>query len=252
MRRLHVEKRGVFAFLLLALLAMTTCLLLPESLQAAEGYSASETGNITVTLDDVADSDGNVTDKEGVTVALYRVGTVTGEEQPTFTLTEDFSDVDVDFSAVTTAAANKEAAAKFVEVIEEDEIDQIAGAKTDAEGNVTFSDLAQGAYLIAETDGADYGVFSPFLVFIPYAVDGEDWTYDVTTKTKGQEATTESTATTTSAKKTTGAGSGGGKSTSSRGGKTGDNSQLGLWGIVAVAAVLVIAFIVARRHKKEN
>lgn len=40
-------------------------------------------------------------------------------------------------------------------------------------------------YLVEEKDSASYGMFSPFLVAIPYMEDGQNWIYDVETYTKG-------------------------------------------------------------------
>ena len=58
--------------------------------------------------------------------------------------------------------------------------------KTDSNGKVeSLTNLAQGMYLVEEKDSASYGMFSPFLVAIPYMEDGQNWIYDVETYTKG-------------------------------------------------------------------
>ena len=84
----------------------------------------------------------------------------------------------VDVNDITTSDKNLNAAKKLTAVIDNSGISAVT-KKTDRNGKVSFTDLAQGMYLVEEKDSASYGMFSPFLVAIPYMEDGQNWIYDV-------------------------------------------------------------------------
>lgn len=90
----------------------------------------------------------------------------------------------VDVNDITTSDKNLNAAKKLTTVIDNSGISAVT-KKTDSNGKVSFTNLAQGMYLVEEKDSASYGMFSPFLVAIPYMEDGQNWIYDVETYTKG-------------------------------------------------------------------
>lgn len=90
----------------------------------------------------------------------------------------------VDVNDITTSDKNLNSAKKLTTVIDNSGISSVT-KKTDSNGKVSFTDLAQGMYLVEEKDSASYGMFSPFLVAIPYMEDGQNWIYDVETYTKG-------------------------------------------------------------------
>lgn len=90
----------------------------------------------------------------------------------------------VDVNDITTSDKNLNSAKKLTTVIDNSGISAVT-KKTDSNGKVSFTDLAQGMYLVEEKDSASYGMFSPFLVAIPYMEDGQNWIYDVETYTKG-------------------------------------------------------------------
>lgn len=58
---------------------------------------------------------------------------------------------------------NLNSAKKLTTVIDNSGISSVT-KKTDSNGKVSFTDLAQGMYLVEEKDSASYGMFSPFLV----------------------------------------------------------------------------------------
>ena len=49
---------------------------------------------------------------------------------------------------------------------------------SDAEGNMTFADLA-GMYLVVQTDGNNSVMVSPMLISVPLQIRSRGWMYDV-------------------------------------------------------------------------
>ena len=50
---------------------------------------------------------------------------------------------------------------------------------SDAEGNMTFANLAEGMYLVVQTDGNSSVMVSPMLISVPFADQEQGWMYDV-------------------------------------------------------------------------
>lgn len=171
----------------LAVFAMVVGLLIPTQIKAADSYAKDKKGSINVTLNDIG------TDVSGESVRIYQVGVLGNDEQHvTFDLVKDLESANIDLNEVTTSEANLTAAKTLADTI--GKMDKTAAAslfsvtaKTDEKGKVSFADLEQGMYMVMQPVTSAYGVFSPFLVAVPYMEDGENWIYDVDVSPKAQQ-----------------------------------------------------------------
>lgn len=178
------KKCSRYLMTFLAAVALVAGLLIPAQSKAADSYDKDKKGSITINLDDVK-QDNEVTNKAGVSVNVYQVASISNDGiNISFDIAGSLSSTGVDVNDITTSDKNLNAAKKLSAAIGKSGITATT-KKTDSNGKVSFTDLAQGMYLVEEADGASYGTFSPFLVAIPYMEDGQNWIYDVQTYTKG-------------------------------------------------------------------
>lgn len=178
------KKYSKYFITFLAAFAVVAGLLLPTRIKAADSYDRNKKGSITINLDDVK-LNGKLTDKKGVSVNVYQVASLSSDPiNVSFDIAGSLSSTGVDVNDITTSEKNLNGAKKLSAAIDKSGITATT-KKTDSNGKVSFTNLAQGMYLVEEQDGASYGTFSPFLVAIPYMEDGQNWIYDVTTYTKG-------------------------------------------------------------------
>ena len=100
-----------------------------------------------------------------------------------FVLDEALAAAEIDFDSITTADGWYEAAEKLAAMIVSGSVDVWGMSKSsDAEGNMTFAKLAEGMYLVVQTDGNSdvSGVtVSPMLISVPFADQEQGWMYDV-------------------------------------------------------------------------
>lgn len=179
-----IIKYSKYILTLLAVAAMAVGLLMPAQIKAADSYNKDKKGSITINLDDVKQGD-SVTNKAGVSVSIYQVASISHDGvNISFDIVSSLESTGVDVNDITTSDKNLNAAKKLTTVIDNSGISAVT-KKTDSNGKVSFTNLAQGMYLVEEKDSASYGMFSPFLVAIPYMEDGQNWIYDVETYTKG-------------------------------------------------------------------
>lgn len=142
-------------------------------------YDPAAKGSIQVELDDIGTNPGDVE------LRCYQVGTVTEEDSLRWQFTKEFETEKIDLNKLETAADYREAAALLAKTAGKSGAALRIGI-TDSQGMYTFKDLEQGVYLIVQENSAKYGVVEPFLIGIPYTERGQDWVYDVQTKTKGE------------------------------------------------------------------
>ena len=173
-----IIKYSKYILTLLAVAAMAVGLLMPAQIKAADSYNKDKKGSITINLDDVKQGD-SVTNKAGVSVSIYQVASISHDGvNISFDIVSSLESTGVDVNDITTSDKNLNAAKKLTTVIDNSGISAVT-KKTDSNGKVSFTNLAQGMYLVEEKDSASYGMFSPFLVAIPYMEDGQNWIYDV-------------------------------------------------------------------------
>lgn len=159
---------------------------MPAQIKAADSYNKDKKGSITINLDDVKQGD-SITNKANVSISIYQVASISHDGvNISFDIVSSLKSTGVDVNDITTSDKNLNSAKKLTTVIDNSGISSVT-KKTDSNGKVSFTDLAQGMYLVEEKDSASYGMFSPFLVAIPYMEDGQNWIYDVETYTKGSK-----------------------------------------------------------------
>ena len=179
-----IIKYSKYILTLLAVAAMAVGLLMPAQIKAADSYNKDKKGSITINLDDVKQGD-SITNKANVSISIYQVASISHDGvNISFDIVSSLKSTGVDVNDITTSDKNLNSAKKLTTVIDNSGISAVT-KKTDSNGKVSFTDLAQGMYLVEEKDSASYGMFSPFLVAIPYMEDGQNWIYDVETYTKG-------------------------------------------------------------------
>ena len=184
MKSIIARKFSKYIGAFFAIVAMVAGLLLPAQIKAADSYNKDKKGSITINLDDVKQGD-SITNKSGVSVSIYQVASIGHDGvNISFDIASSLESTGVDVNDITTSDKNLNSAKKLTTVIDNSGISSVT-KKTDSNGKVSFTDLAQGMYLVEEKDSASYGMFSPFLVAIPYMEDGQNWIYDVETYTKG-------------------------------------------------------------------
>ena len=177
------------------------------------------------------------TEKGGVGLACYQVGEVTYGLTVSYELTRDFASSEVDLNGLEKARDYKSAAETLAKTATDGNPAYKAGV-TDADGLFLFDNLEQGIYLIVQTDTASYGTIEPFLVSIPYMEDGQTWTYDVHTYTKGEKLPKSPK---TTVKKTV----------RSSKVKTGDDLPIaGITAVLVISAAVIVIILVLYRRKK--
>ena len=203
-RSFTIRKYGAFLTVLLVLsLVFGTFAGIPvhaeEGASASNTYNPNQLGSITVKLGDIGTQE--TTNKNGVELTIYQVGEInTTNNYIQFDLVQGLADMEslagVDLNDVTTAEANLAAAEKLEDAVLDAGL-TAAGkeytATVNGEDGVAVFDgadgtgLAQGMYLILQTNANAYGITSPFLAAIPYMTDGANWIYDVTAEPKAVE-----------------------------------------------------------------
>ena len=203
-RSFTIRKYGAFLTVLLVLsLVFGTFAGIPvhaeEGASASNTYNPNQLGSITVKLGDIGTQE--TTNKNGVELTIYQVGEInTTNNYIQFDLVQGLADMEslagVDLNDVTTAEANLAAAEKLEDAVLDAGL-TAAGkeytATVNGEDGVAVFDgadgtgLAQGMYLILQTNANAYGITGPFLAAIPYMTDGANWIYDVTAEPKAVE-----------------------------------------------------------------
>lgn len=150
-------KKGSLLLLILLLLV------LPWFIQERV-FAASETGSITIKLKDLE------TPKSNVGFKIYLVGNWNGT-QGSWKLDSSLSSTGVDLGELNGASAWKNAAQTLSTSSELEKLSCKSGT-TDDSGEIQFSDLAWGMYLVMQNDKGQYGTIDPFMVPVPYVTDG--------------------------------------------------------------------------------
>ena len=174
------RKQGKIFRSLLAVL-MLTAMLVTSVLQPvfAGDYVAGTKGNLTLTVQQ-ADEEGTQTPLKDVGLTIYKVGSVNFDGNVHFVLDAALAAAAIDFDSITTADGWYEAAEKLAAMIVSGSVDVWGLSKSsDAEGNMTFANLAEGMYLVVQTDGNSSVMVSPMLISVPFADQEQGWMYDV-------------------------------------------------------------------------
>lgn len=165
------RKQGKIFRSLLAVL-MLTAMLVTSVLQSvfAGDYVAGTKGNLTLTVQQ-ADEEGNQTPLPGVGLTIYRVGSVNFDGNVHFVLDEALAAAAIDFDSITTADGWYEAAGQLADMISSGSVDVWGLSRiSDAEGNIIVTDLAEGMYLVVQTDANSSVAVSPMLISVPLQI----------------------------------------------------------------------------------
>lgn len=151
-----VKKASLLSVLLLTL-ALTW--FMPEQVLAA-----TKTGSITIQLKNLK------TQMNHVEFKVYPVGKWNGT-QGSWELDSSLQSSEIVLDSLNGASEWKEAAQKLSE---NSGLSSLAckSGETDINGQLKFSDLEWGMYLVVQTDEPDYGMIDPFMVPIPYVING--------------------------------------------------------------------------------
>lgn len=122
---------------------------------------------------------------EGITVRVYRVATIS--ENVEFTLTGAFAELPVEVNRVKTQDEWRQVASTLATYVTTMSIPADAESVTDQEGNVSFTELPLGLYLVegvrAERENG-YCQFDSFVISVPNLDETDQWVYDVVAKPK--------------------------------------------------------------------
>lgn len=226
------RRRGRLKILVL----MAACVL---GISAGERTAAAGTGEIRVQLKDLQTQ---LSEREGVPVEGYQVGTVDAFGKPILEERYGIGDYPQD------SASLDQAAEKIAGMLEGE---PLLEGKTDQGGTVAFS-VEEGVYLIRVKGEAGYGTVKPFLINLPYyeEVNGElrGPLYEVEAEPKASPSEAVVTPKPTEAPKPTVTP----KPTGTPGGgaETGEDSGIAWYSVLAVLALLGsgTAWYRRRRH----
>lgn len=116
---------------------------------------------------------------EGAEITIYQIADAYNESgNLAYKYTEQFSDCEISLKDITKEGFYKE----IEKCINEDSIGIVD--YTNENGNVTFTDLPLGLYLIKQTNKVDgYSTIDSFIAHIPVTIDNS-WTYDIVSNPK--------------------------------------------------------------------
>ena len=130
-----------------------------------------------------------VTNIPDATFVVYKVADITyngDAASAIYTLVDEYKETEINFDGMTAEKSN-EAAEKIFALA--NKLDPVATGKTNEDGQVTFANLPDGMYLVAETkaegEAGKYELAKPFLVSLPLYTSGE-WKHNVTISPKSE------------------------------------------------------------------
>lgn len=203
----------------------------------ADDYIEDKNGSISLTLQQT-DKDQNVTYFKGITMALYKIGSVRYDTGAIFfDFDSSFSNAGIDISDTKTASEWIDAAKKLSDMVSSQKISGETKV-SDENGKISYTDLVQGIYLLVQTKADDTVTTSPMLLTVPFMEEGT-WVYDIASypKLSTQPKTTVTPTPTVTV-------------TPNKPVNTGDNSMTILWSeifIGAVAAMLITVYVFRRK-----
>ena len=180
------------------------------------------------------------TPRKDVEFHVYQVGEL---EDGRFRLLEGYQDTGADLEHLETAEEHQKAAAELEKAASARQ--PMLEGKTDEKGVLSLGEMDYGAYLLVQQGEASYGKVEPFLMLLPYMEDGQ--------------AAAELTLTPKASRPGSGEDSHGGGSdnpgpqkppSSTSGAKTGDETRLGFYLLLAVLSAGIVTVLAVRWRKK--
>lgn len=156
------------------------CIILQMSFVTfAVPFQEMQTGNIRIKLNDLD------TPMDGVILGIYKVGTLEEGQIIQFKITAEYKNSGIDLNQLYLAKEQQEAAKTLSSYAKN--LEPLKNEISNASGEILFSNIEAGAYLILMQHEAEYGTIAPFLVFIPYtSEDGTQFIYDIDIFSKGE------------------------------------------------------------------
>ncbi len=147
---------------------------------ADSAYRKEQQGSIAIELKDLG------TRREKVELEIYQVGEATGESKPDFNWIKDVNS-SMAADDLQYAETQQKAAEELEKFISAHQIKPLQEGLTDSKGNIGFSDLNQGVYLVRQAEESSYGIVEPFLVFLPYQNEQREWIYEIKSYPKAEK-----------------------------------------------------------------
>lgn len=172
-------KRKNFLSSFLAILVMAV-MLIGSMAQAvfADDYVAGKTGNINLTIQETGE-DGTVKPIPNVNLTLYKVGSVTFDRNVHFVVDSALQFTGIDFENLKTADEWYKTADTLSAAVKKAGLSG-SEMQSDANGKIVYSNMAEGVYLIVQSNPDDPNVsVSPMVLTVPFVEEGTGWTYDV-------------------------------------------------------------------------
>ncbi len=172
-------------------LAILLCMAWPTLAADSGAMDLTQSGYISLTLLDSAQN----TPVPGAELTLYKIANISASgNQLKYVPRAEFTDCGLTFEDLSQYGM----ASHLVAYADEKDVSCILTDTTNAKGQVTFSNLTTGLYLVRQTNLTDgYYTMLPFLVSLPMSVDGV-WVYDIDASPKAEvntgTATTQLTA----------------------------------------------------------
>ena len=172
-------KRKNFLSSFLAFLVMAVMLIGSISQGVlADDYEAGKTGTITLTVQETGD-DGTAKPIPNVNLTLYKVGGVTFDGNVHFVADGALQFTGIDFENIKTAEDWYKAAETLSAAVKKAGISG-SEMQSDANGNIVYNNMAEGVYLIVQSNPDDPNVsVSPMVLTVPFVEEGTGWTYNV-------------------------------------------------------------------------
>lgn len=172
-------KRKNFLSSFLAILVMAVMLTGSMAQEVlADDYVTGKTGNINLTIQETGE-DGTVKPIPNVKMTLYKVGSVTFDGNVHFVADNALQFTEIDFENLKTADEWYKTAETLSAAVKRADFNG-SEMKSDAEGKIVYSNVAEGVYLIVQSNPDDPDVsVSPMVLTVPFAEESTGWTYDV-------------------------------------------------------------------------
>lgn len=164
------NRRGILALFLIAVLLWNV---------QTPVFAAGNSGSIEIQLKDL----GENSKREGVSFELYQVGTWNAEKS-SWSLTDALKETGITQESLKNAS-DWDTAAKTLSKSENLSSAEKKTGSTDSSGNLEFSDLKLGIYLLVPGNMQEYGNVSPVLLTVPYTVNGVEKA-DISIKPKAE------------------------------------------------------------------
>lgn len=165
---------------LITALAASLLLIVPAA-AISPSIDLSKTASLSITELD----SGTLQPVAGLELTIYRAASFTDNTGAAFTVTDQFSSCGVNINQLDTAAKQTAAAASMADYIDSHAITGLT-KKTAANGNVAFTGLSLGLYLVRVTSTAGTNATAEsdaFFVSLPMPQDSA-WNYDVSATPK--------------------------------------------------------------------